>query len=66
MLRRQFGGLGSGLPSSFRCAPFPRQTSATLPLDSAAFINPVLVEKFYPNNDFHVMYVGEIVNVYRK
>jgi flavin reductase (DIM6/NTAB) family NADH-FMN oxidoreductase RutF len=36
------------------------------PLDSAAFINPAIAEKFYPNNDFHVMYIGEIVNVYRK
>jgi flavin reductase (DIM6/NTAB) family NADH-FMN oxidoreductase RutF len=36
------------------------------PLDSAAFMNPAFAEKFYPHNDFHVMYVGEIVNAYRK
>ncbi|MDR1594605.1 MAG: flavin reductase [Prevotellaceae bacterium] len=36
------------------------------PLDSDAFINHAFAEKFYPDNDFHVMYVGEIVNVYRK
>jgi flavin reductase (DIM6/NTAB) family NADH-FMN oxidoreductase RutF len=36
------------------------------PFDSAAFINPVIVEKLYPKNDFHIMYVSEIVNVYKK
>jgi flavin reductase (DIM6/NTAB) family NADH-FMN oxidoreductase RutF len=36
------------------------------PIDSVAFIDASIVSKIYPHKDFHVMYVGEIVNVYRK
>jgi flavin reductase (DIM6/NTAB) family NADH-FMN oxidoreductase RutF len=36
------------------------------PFDPASFTDPSIANKIYPNNDFHVMYVGEIVNVYRK
>jgi flavin reductase (DIM6/NTAB) family NADH-FMN oxidoreductase RutF len=36
------------------------------PFDPAAFTVPDVAKKIYPNNDFHTMYVGEIVNVYEK
>ncbi|MDR1055880.1 MAG: flavin reductase family protein [Prevotellaceae bacterium] len=35
-------------------------------LNSDAFIDRKLVDYVYPDGDFHKMYVGEIVNVWRK
>ncbi|MDR2424805.1 MAG: flavin reductase [Prevotellaceae bacterium] len=36
------------------------------PIDSAAFIDTAIVNKLYPNRDFHTVYIGEILNAYRK
>ena len=36
------------------------------PFDSAAFIDTTIVGKMYPNQDFHTVYVGEIINAYIK
>ncbi len=35
-------------------------------LDPKAFVDTAAVSKWYPTNDFHKMYVGEIIKVYRK
>jgi len=35
-------------------------------LDEDSFTIPELAESVYPKKDYHTMYVGEIVNVWRK
>ena len=36
------------------------------PIDSAAFIDTAIINTLYPNRDFHTVYIGEIINAYRK
>lgn len=36
------------------------------PLDPKGFFDPALIEKNYPNNDFHAMYIVEITKVLSK
>jgi flavin reductase (DIM6/NTAB) family NADH-FMN oxidoreductase RutF len=38
----------------------------SMPIDSASFIDKSLIGEHYPDKDFHIMYVGEIVNAYKK
>ncbi len=35
-------------------------------LNPAAFVDTAIMEKVYPKADFHKMYIGEIVNVWRR
>lgn len=35
-------------------------------LDPEAFLDPVWVDKFYPEKDFHKMYIAEMVKVWKK
>ena len=36
------------------------------PFDSAAFIDKTIVGEIYRDGDFHTLYVGEIINAYRR
>ena len=35
-------------------------------LDPEAFLDPILIDKFYPEKDFHKMYIAEVVKVWKK
>lgn len=34
-------------------------------MTAAAFLDPTLVEQHYPQQDYHTMYMGEIVEAYQ-
>jgi len=37
-----------------------------MPIDSASFIDTTIINATYQAGDFHTMYVGEIINAYRR